>query len=157
MGNQYSVQANLMDKATVWDAMAEAYETTEGDLTERLRDGLPGFSFLRVVCPLWIGGFGGQGDEDAELLFASLLLELGEVLGNRLRRGVKGRHFKNTDWAVPKDGVPCVEDPVELLGRLVPCRALAETLDISTTRLYFASHIFPAVDPFFHFGSPAAD
>jgi uncharacterized Ntn-hydrolase superfamily protein len=36
LGNQYSVQANLMEKPTVWQAMARAYETTEGDLAERL-------------------------------------------------------------------------------------------------------------------------
>jgi uncharacterized Ntn-hydrolase superfamily protein len=36
VGNQYSVQANLMEKPTVWDAMARAYETTQGDLAERL-------------------------------------------------------------------------------------------------------------------------
>ncbi len=35
-GKQYSVQANLMEKNTVWDAMAEAYETAEGDLAERM-------------------------------------------------------------------------------------------------------------------------
>lgn len=35
-GSQYSVQANLMEKATVWDAMARAYEESEGDLAERL-------------------------------------------------------------------------------------------------------------------------
>lgn len=35
-GAQYSVQANLMDKATVWDAMADAYENTAGDLAERM-------------------------------------------------------------------------------------------------------------------------
>lgn len=35
-GEQYSTQANLMDKATVWDAMAKAYENTNGDLLERL-------------------------------------------------------------------------------------------------------------------------
>ncbi len=35
-GAQYSVQANLMEKNTVWDAMARAYESTEGDLAERL-------------------------------------------------------------------------------------------------------------------------
>ena len=35
-GGQFSVQANLMEKATVWDAMAQAYQTTEGDLAERL-------------------------------------------------------------------------------------------------------------------------
>jgi uncharacterized Ntn-hydrolase superfamily protein len=35
-GAQYSVQANLMEKDTVWDAMARAYETTKGDLAERL-------------------------------------------------------------------------------------------------------------------------
>ena len=36
MGEGYSVQANMMDKATVWGAMARAYESSEGDLAERL-------------------------------------------------------------------------------------------------------------------------
>ena len=36
VGNQYSVQANLMEKPTVWKAMSRAYETAEGDLAERL-------------------------------------------------------------------------------------------------------------------------
>jgi uncharacterized Ntn-hydrolase superfamily protein len=35
-GDGYSVQANLMLNATVCDAMARAYETTDGDLAERL-------------------------------------------------------------------------------------------------------------------------
>jgi uncharacterized Ntn-hydrolase superfamily protein len=35
-GAQYSVQANLMERDTVWDAMARAYETSKGDLAERL-------------------------------------------------------------------------------------------------------------------------
>lgn len=35
-GSGYSVQANLMLKPTVPDAMARAYENTKGDLTERL-------------------------------------------------------------------------------------------------------------------------
>jgi uncharacterized Ntn-hydrolase superfamily protein len=35
-GKQYSVQANLMEKPTVWQAMATAYETSRGDLAERL-------------------------------------------------------------------------------------------------------------------------
>ena len=35
-GAGYSVQANMMEHATVWDAMAEAYEASEGDLAERL-------------------------------------------------------------------------------------------------------------------------
>lgn len=35
-GDGYSVQANMMENATVWDAMAEAYEAAEGDLAERL-------------------------------------------------------------------------------------------------------------------------
>jgi uncharacterized Ntn-hydrolase superfamily protein len=35
-GDGYSVQANLMLNATVCDAMVEAYESTEGDLAERL-------------------------------------------------------------------------------------------------------------------------
>jgi uncharacterized Ntn-hydrolase superfamily protein len=35
-GNQYSVQANLMDRDTVWPAMARAFEATKGDLAERM-------------------------------------------------------------------------------------------------------------------------
>jgi uncharacterized Ntn-hydrolase superfamily protein len=35
-GEQYSTQANLMARDTVWDAMAAAFETTPGDLTDRL-------------------------------------------------------------------------------------------------------------------------
>ncbi|TDJ55523.1 MAG: DUF1028 domain-containing protein [Gemmatimonadetes bacterium] len=35
-GSQYSVQANLMENASVWGAMAQAYEDSEGDLAERL-------------------------------------------------------------------------------------------------------------------------
>ncbi len=35
-GRGYSVQANMMENPTVWDAMAEAYENTAGDLAERL-------------------------------------------------------------------------------------------------------------------------
>lgn len=35
-GAQYSTQANMMERATVWDAMAEAYESADGDLASRL-------------------------------------------------------------------------------------------------------------------------
>ena len=35
-GKGYSVQANLMDKPTVWPAMARAYEAATGDFAERL-------------------------------------------------------------------------------------------------------------------------
>jgi uncharacterized Ntn-hydrolase superfamily protein len=35
-GTQYVVQANLMERATVWEAMARAYEGAHGDLAERL-------------------------------------------------------------------------------------------------------------------------
>lgn len=35
-GDGYAVQANLMERGTVWDAMAEAYESTDGDLAARL-------------------------------------------------------------------------------------------------------------------------
>ena len=35
-GRGYSVQANLMLKNTVWDAMARAYEGTRGDLADRM-------------------------------------------------------------------------------------------------------------------------
>jgi len=35
-GEAYSVQANLMEHATVWPAMARAFESTEGDLAARM-------------------------------------------------------------------------------------------------------------------------
>jgi uncharacterized Ntn-hydrolase superfamily protein len=35
-GREYVVQANLMEKATVWPAMARAFESTGGDLAERM-------------------------------------------------------------------------------------------------------------------------
>lgn len=36
VGAQYSTQANMMKRSTVWDAMAEAYESADGDLAARL-------------------------------------------------------------------------------------------------------------------------
>ncbi|HXM53870.1 MAG TPA: DUF1028 domain-containing protein [Candidatus Dormibacteraeota bacterium] len=36
LGNGFSVQANLMERATVWDAMAAAFEAAEGPLAERM-------------------------------------------------------------------------------------------------------------------------
>jgi uncharacterized Ntn-hydrolase superfamily protein len=36
IGDGYSTQANMMENATVWDAMARAYEASQGDLAERL-------------------------------------------------------------------------------------------------------------------------
>lgn len=36
VGDGYSVQANLMERDTVWDAMAAAYEAADGPLAERL-------------------------------------------------------------------------------------------------------------------------
>lgn len=35
-GREYVVQANLMEKPTVWPAMARAYEAAQGDLAERM-------------------------------------------------------------------------------------------------------------------------
>ena len=36
VGNNFSVQANLMEKNTVWTAMAEAYKNSKGSLAERM-------------------------------------------------------------------------------------------------------------------------
>ncbi len=36
LGKFYSTQANLMEKNTVWEAMAQAYEATKGDLIDKL-------------------------------------------------------------------------------------------------------------------------
>ncbi|UCG61864.1 MAG: DUF1028 domain-containing protein [Candidatus Zixiibacteriota bacterium] len=36
IGKNYSVQANLMESNTVWNAMATAFETTKGDLADKM-------------------------------------------------------------------------------------------------------------------------
>lgn len=36
VGDGFSTQANMMESPTVWDAMARAYEASDGDLAERL-------------------------------------------------------------------------------------------------------------------------
>lgn len=36
IGENFSVQANLMEKETVWPAMADAFESTDGDLADRM-------------------------------------------------------------------------------------------------------------------------
>jgi uncharacterized Ntn-hydrolase superfamily protein len=36
LGDGFSTQANMMENPTVWDAMARAYEGSDGDLAERL-------------------------------------------------------------------------------------------------------------------------
>ncbi|HVE75949.1 MAG TPA: DUF1028 domain-containing protein [Actinomycetota bacterium] len=40
LGDNYSVQANMMLKDTVWDAMAKAYERSKGSLASRVVDAL---------------------------------------------------------------------------------------------------------------------
>ena len=40
IGEQYSIQANIMGQASVWRAMADAFEAADGDLTERLMTAL---------------------------------------------------------------------------------------------------------------------
>jgi len=36
LGDNYSVQANMMRNPTVWDAMAEAFEAADGDIVDRI-------------------------------------------------------------------------------------------------------------------------
>ncbi len=40
VGNNFSVQANLMDNDTIWPAMAKAFESAKGDLAERMLQAL---------------------------------------------------------------------------------------------------------------------
>ena len=40
VGEGYTTQANMMENGTVWDAMAQAYESADGDLAERLLQAL---------------------------------------------------------------------------------------------------------------------
>lgn len=40
LGDSFSCQANMMEKETVWDAMAFAYESTDGDLLDKMMSAL---------------------------------------------------------------------------------------------------------------------
>jgi uncharacterized Ntn-hydrolase superfamily protein len=66
LGEHYSVQANLMLKDTVWDAMGQAYERTAGDLAERM---------LAALDAAQAEGGDIRGAQSAALLVVSAQLE----------------------------------------------------------------------------------
>lgn len=70
-GEHYSVQANLMLKNTVWDAMAEAFEGTKGDLAERMMVALEAAE--------------GEGGDIRGKQSAALLVVRGELTGTPWR------------------------------------------------------------------------
>jgi uncharacterized Ntn-hydrolase superfamily protein len=61
-GTYYSVQANLMLKNTVWDAMASSFETTSGSLAERM---------LKALSAAQSEGGDIRGQQSAALLVVS--------------------------------------------------------------------------------------
>src|SRR5919199_1049361 len=61
-GTHYSVQANLMLKNTVWDAMSHAFETTSGSLAERM---------LKALFAAQSEGGDMRGQQSAALLVVS--------------------------------------------------------------------------------------
>lgn len=66
LGANYSVQANLMLKDTVWDAMAQAYENAGGDLAARM---------LAALEAAEAEGGDIRGKQSAALLVVSAVLE----------------------------------------------------------------------------------
>ena len=62
IGKNYSVQANLMDKESVWPAMAEAFEGAEGDLAEKM---------MRALEAAEIEGGDIRGKQSAAMLIVS--------------------------------------------------------------------------------------
>ncbi|MDJ0690088.1 MAG: DUF1028 domain-containing protein [Xenococcaceae cyanobacterium MO_188.B32] len=61
-GMYYSVQANLMLKNTVWDAMAETFETSSGDLAQRM---------IKALFAAQAEGGDMRGQQSAALLVVS--------------------------------------------------------------------------------------
>lgn len=59
VGNQYSVEANLMDNDKVWPAMAKAFEETKGDLADRM---------LAALDAAQAVGGDGRGRQSAALI-----------------------------------------------------------------------------------------
>jgi uncharacterized Ntn-hydrolase superfamily protein len=93
VGETYSVQANLMKRDTVWPAMADAFESAEGDLANRL---------LAALEAAEAEGGDIRGRQSAALIV---------VTGNRTANPWSGRLF---DLRVDDS-----DDPVGELRRLV--------------------------------------
>lgn len=92
-GAQYSVQANLMENSTVWEAMARAYENAPGDLADRLLAAL-------VAAE-------GEGGDIRGRQSAAILVVSGEPTGIPWRDRLFDLRVEDNP------------DPVKELGRLV--------------------------------------
>lgn len=104
-GDQVSVQANLMVDQSVWPAMMEAYEATQGDLA------------IRLVAALEAAQAAGgdiRGQQSAAIVI---------VAGTRLEKPWEGRLFDLRVEDHPR--------PVEELKRLVQLRRAYQLVDRS--------------------------
>jgi uncharacterized Ntn-hydrolase superfamily protein len=131
-GNGYAVQANLMEKATVWPAMAKAYEASTGDLAERL---------LAALEAAEAEGGDIRGRQSAALLIVKatpsgrpwddkvfdLRVEDHEFPLKELRRLVTLQraynHMEAGDVCVTSKDWPCAEKEYGAAERLVPGHA----------------------------------
>lgn len=93
VGESFSTQANMMENATVWDAMARAFETAPGDLADRL------LAALRAAE--------GEGGDIRGRQSAAIVVVSAESTG---------KPWQDRKFDLRVEDHP---DPVEELGRLV--------------------------------------
>jgi uncharacterized Ntn-hydrolase superfamily protein len=103
VGEGFTVEANLMDQATVWPAMAKAYRTAKGDLADRL---------LAALCAAQAEGGDIRGRQSAAILI---------VKGKPSGQPWNDRMF---DLRVEDNA-----DPLKELGRLIQLRRAYRLMD----------------------------
>lgn len=128
-GNNFSVQANMMLNNTVWEAMANSFETTRGSLSDRILAALK-------AAELEKGDIRGMQS-------ASILIVKGEATGNSWEDTIMDLRVEDH------------EDPIAELGRLVKIHraydfmnkgdlAMEEGNSVKAENLYLkAQNIFP--------------
>jgi uncharacterized Ntn-hydrolase superfamily protein len=128
-GDGYAVQANLMEKPTVWPAMAKAYESATGDLAERMLQALEaaeregGDIRGRQSAALVVVKAKGSGRPWADALFNLRIEDHPEPL-KELRRLVAVQraynHMSAGDECAAVPDWPCAEREYGAAQKLMP-------------------------------------
>jgi uncharacterized Ntn-hydrolase superfamily protein len=103
VGDGFTVEANLMDQATVWPAMAKAYRSAQGDLAERL---------LAALYAAQAEGGDIRGRQSAAILI--------------VRGRASGQPWNDRLFDLRVEDSP---DPLKELGRLIQLRRAYRLMD----------------------------
>jgi uncharacterized Ntn-hydrolase superfamily protein len=103
VGEGFTVEANLMDQATVWPAMAKAYRSAQGDLADRL---------LAALRAAQAEGGDFRGRQSAALLI--------------VKAKASGQPWNDRLFDLRVEDCP---DPLKELGRLIQLRRAYRLMD----------------------------